>query len=344
MRVSVVGAGGYVGGELLRILADHPYASLAQATSDRLAGRPVSQAHPNLHGVLKLAFCRVDELKPCDVLLLATPHGVSMTALPQLEHLAPSIVDLSADFRLRDPALFTEYYGTPHATAHLLESFTPGIPELFADRLTRADRIAVPGCMANAAILALAPIASTGLVDGTVWVDARTGSSGSGSGDGAGDAASSRHAERSGAMRVFAPTRHRHQAEIGQATGLSVAMSATGVEAVRGVQVLARVNLKERVTEGYFRGLYKSAYEKDPFIRIVARKRGTFRYPDPKILSGSNFCDVGFALGADGMTVLLISALDNLVKGGAGNAVQCLNIRAGWPQRSGLTFPGLHPA
>ena len=142
-------------------------------------------------------------------------------------------------------------------------------------------------------------------------------------------------------MRVFAPAGHRHQAEIAQETGLPVEMSATGVEAVRGVQVLCRARLKQPMDDAALRAVYRSCYAGEPFVRVVAQHRGAFRLPEPKILLGSNYCDVGFVPSAS--TVVLIAALDNLVKGGAGNAVQCLNIRAGWPERTGLEFPGLHP-
>jgi LysW-gamma-L-alpha-aminoadipyl-6-phosphate/LysW-L-glutamyl-5-phosphate reductase len=144
-------------------------------------------------------------------------------------------------------------------------------------------------------------------------------------------------------MRVFAPLGHRHEAEISQETGLEATMTATGVEAVRGVQVLCRGRLAEPVDEARLRAVYRRHYGDEPFVRVVARRRGPHRLPDPKILSGSNFCDVGFATDPEGGHALLIGALDNLVKGGAGNAVQCMNVRFGLPERTGLEFPGLHP-
>jgi N-acetyl-gamma-glutamyl-phosphate/LysW-gamma-L-alpha-aminoadipyl-6-phosphate reductase len=213
-----------------------------------------------------------------------------------------------------------------------------GLPELHRKQLADADHISVPGCMATAAILALYPAAEAGLVAGPVTVDARTGSSGSGAGAGPANL----HAERSGAMRVFAPVAHRHSAEIEQATGVSVKMTATGVEAVRGVQVLVRVTLADDADERALRSAYRDCYHDEPFVRVVAQRRGVYRLPEPKILSGSNFCDVGFAI--EGRDALLVAALDNLMKGGAGNAVQCLNVRFGWPERTGLEFTGLHPA
>jgi len=191
--------------------------------------------------------------------------------------------------------------------------------------------------MATAATLALAPLAEAGLVEPEVVVDARTGSSGAGRT--AGEA--NLHPERSGAMRVFAPAGHRHQAEVAELTGLEVTMTATGVEAVRGVQVVCHARARGRLDERELRRVYRERYAGEPFVRLVAHRRGSHRYPDPKVLLGSNHCDVGFAVAGD--RVVAMAALDNLVKGGAGNAVQCLNLRRGWPETDGLGFPGLHP-
>jgi LysW-gamma-L-alpha-aminoadipyl-6-phosphate/LysW-L-glutamyl-5-phosphate reductase len=339
MRATIVGASGYAGGELLRILLGHPRVTLHQVTSERLDGRSVGFAHPNLRGLTDLRFSSIAGLTSCDVLFVALPHGESMRRMSDLLSLAPLVIDLTADFRLRDTRLYEDYYARPHSAPQLLESFITGCPELNRAEIARANRIAVPGCMANAAILALAPLASAGLLAGSVHVDARTGSSGSGRRSGE----TNGHAERSGALRVFAVTRHRHEAEIRQVTRVAVNMSATGVQAVRGVQVLARAPLSRVVDQRELRGLYRGAFAHVPFVRIVAQRRGTFRYPDPKILLGSNFCDIGFEVTEDQRSVVVISALDNLVKGAGGNAVQCLNIRAGWPQQAGLDFPGLHP-
>jgi len=252
------------------------------------------------------------------------------------------VVDLTADFRLSDQKVFEQTYGLPHEAPELIGDFVPGLPELHRDELRDADRISVPGCMATAAILALHPAANSGLIQPgtTVEVDARTGSSGSGVTDGVGDS----HAERTNKMRVFAPTGHRHEAEITQATGLDVRMVATGVQAVRGVHVLCRVRLADGVDERQLRSRYRAYYAREPFVRVVAQRHGLYRLPEPKLLAGSNFCDVGFALHPGQPYALLIGALDNLVKGAAGNAVQCMNLRFGLPERTGLEFPGLHPS
>lgn len=341
IRAAVVGGSGYVGGELVRLLLGHPRIELATVTSRRLAGRRVSGTHPNLRGCTDLTFTAPEALGRHDVVLLATEHGLAMHTVPDLLGLADTVIDLSADFRLRDPAVFAEFYGDPHAAPDMLGTFVPGLPELYRTELRDADRISVPGCMATAAILALHPLVDSGLLGtGEVTVDGRTGSSGSGSVP----TAANVHAERSGTMRVFAPTAHRHQAEITQAVGVPVRMTATGVEAVRGVQVLCRAPLAAGADDRRVRAVFRRYYQDEPFVRVVAARRGAYRLPEPKILAGSNYCDVGFSVADDGGWLLLVAALDNLVKGGAGNAVQCLNIRYGWPERLGMEFPGLHPA
>jgi N-acetyl-gamma-glutamyl-phosphate/LysW-gamma-L-alpha-aminoadipyl-6-phosphate reductase len=343
LRVAVVGGSGYLGGELLRLLLGHPRVELAQTTSTRLAGRRVDGAHPNLRRLTDLTFVAAEDLTECDVLFLATGHGQTMDQIAGYGRLAKQVIDLSADFRLRDPALRERFYGAGHSAPELLGEFVYGLPELHREQLCGADRVSTPGCMATAAILALHPLAAAGLVAGPVTVDARTGSSGAGAGAGQ----ENLHAERSGAMRVFAPAGHRHQAEILQETGIPARMTATAVEAVRGVQVLCRVPVAAGASdvplEHQIRAVYRAAYANEPFVRIVAAKRGGYRLPEPKILLGSNFCDVGFAVAPDAAEVVAVAALDNLVKGGAGNAVQCMNLRHGWPERTGLDFPGLHP-
>lgn len=331
IRAGVVGAAGYLGGELLRLLIGHPETEVCHAVSTRFTGRRVDMVHPNLRAATELHFCSLDELRDCDVVFLATPSGVAAETLPSLD--APCVIDLSPDFRLRDTAQYLRFYGQEHAAPDRLGDFVTGCPELFREELRDAKLISVPGCMATAAILALAPL--TGLIEPTVQITALTGSSGAGS-----MAENDAHAERSRAMRVYAPARHRHEAEVAQLTGFDTRMTVTAVEAVRGAQVVCHAT--GTPGERGLRQAYRARYMAEPFIRIVAHKQGAYRLPDPKLLLGSNFCDIGFA--TEGNRVTLIAALDNLMKGGSGNAVHCLNVRMGWPERLGLEFPGLHPA
>jgi N-acetyl-gamma-glutamyl-phosphate/LysW-gamma-L-alpha-aminoadipyl-6-phosphate reductase len=335
----VIGGSGYTGGELLRLLLQHPRLELAQVTSNRFAGKPLHFVHPNLRGQTDLQFVPDQEVAVCDVLFLALPHGVGMKSIERWAGLAPRVVDLSADFRLRNQADYVTYYEEEHPAPEWLERFVYGAPEVHRDWLRGAPYIAVPGCIANASLLALHPLARAGLLAGDVFVDGRVGSSAAGNEP----SLSTHHPERSGAMRIFKATDHRHTAEIRQVCEAMVHMTATAIEAVRGVQAVCQVMLPRPMTEKEVWGVYRTAYGDEPFIRLVKQRAGVYRLPEPKILSGTNFCDVGFELAADGRRLVVISALDNLVKGGAGNALQCLNIAAGWDECEGLRFPGLHP-
>jgi [amino group carrier protein]-6-phospho-L-2-aminoadipate/5-phospho-L-glutamate reductase len=339
VKVSVVGGSGYIGGELLRLLLGHPEVEVVQVTSSSRAGEPVWEAHPNLRHASRLRFTPHESLEAVDALFVALPHGASAGRIGELSERAGLLIDLSSDFRLRDPRDYGRYYGRDHPQPDLLDGFVAGIPELCRDALRSATRIAVPGCMANAAILALHPLAQADLLDGEVVVDARTGSSGAGTVPGA----AGHHPERSGVMRVYRPFRHRHEPEISQVVGVPVRMSATAVGAVRGVQVVAHLTLNRAVEDAELRRLYGSVYGEEPFVRVVAQRRGVHRLPEPRVMTGSNFCDVGFARDGDGRHVVALGALDNLVKGGAGNAVQSFNIAAHFEERTALEFAGLHP-
>ena len=349
LRVAIVGSSGYTGGELLRLLLSHPYVELIQVTSHSNPGRYVHSVHPNLRKISTLRFSHPDDLAPCDILFLCLPHGVTAGEMERYRAIAPRIIDLSADFRLRSPALYEEWYGQPHIMPNLLNEAVYGLPELHREELPGAVLVSGTGCMATAAILGLTPLYRAGLVNDALplVVDAKVGSSAAGATPGPG----SHHPERSGAVRSFQPTRHRHTAELIQELGLEVnvevrqqvAFSATAIELVRGVLVTAHVFLNESIDERTLWRLYRDAFQGEPFIRLVKERSGVYRYPEPKILAGSNFCDIGFELDRDQRSVVIIAALDNLMKGAAGNAVQALNSMCGWDESTALTFPGLHP-
>jgi LysW-gamma-L-alpha-aminoadipyl-6-phosphate/LysW-L-glutamyl-5-phosphate reductase len=333
-RIAVVGGRGFVGGELLRLLVHHPEVEVSGVTSDTRAGQAVETAHPPLRGS-GLRYQRRSDLEPVDLLFLAGVHGSTIKILDELSALAPKVVDLTADFRIEDAARMERYYGW-HREGEHTAPFVRGLPELHRKQIVDADRVAVPGCMATSAILSLAPLASRGLLS-AVEVDARTGSSGSGA---SGDSANS-HALRSGVLRVFAPFGHRHEAEVAEALGVEASMTATATPQVRGVQTLAKVPVGG-LTERELIRMYQEDYGAEPFIRLLTNPRGAFRYPDPKVLLGSNYCDIGIAVDNRGKA-LVMASIDNLMKGAAGGAVQCMNLMLGLPETCGLTFPGLHP-
>ena len=366
MRVAIVGASGYTGGELARLLLHHPNVVVTQITSERHAGSYLHALHPNLRpagGRPALRFCAPGDLEPCDALFLAQPHGVSMGQIATYQALAPRLFDLSADFRLRHAEDYPRWYGHAHPRADLLAEAVYGIPELHREALPGARLVSGAGCLATAAILGLRPLVRAGVLDraAPLVIEAKVGSSAAG----AEVTLASHHPERSGALRSFQPTGHRHTAEIlqeldwpaadlvtpddgaraatkpGDAHGLY--FSATSVELVRGALVTAQAFLGERLDERDLWAIYRAAYGAEPFIRIVKERRGVYRYPEPKLLAGTNYCDVGFEIEPGTRRVVVMAAVDNLMKGAAGNAVQALNAAMGWDETLGLDFPGLHP-
>ncbi len=340
MKVAIVGGSGYTGGELLRLLVRHPKVDVAQVTSDSMAGKPVSRAHPNLRKATDLTFTPHVDLDPSDLLFLAMPHGESMARIPDFLARAGRVIDLSGDFRLKDASLYPTYYGVEHPHPELLATSVDGLPEVHRDAIRGATLVAGPGCIATAAILALRPLALAGVIDPQrVVVDAKTGSSAGGADSGPASA----HPERAGVMRLYAPQGHRHTGEIEQETGLRVALSCHAVEAVRGVLATCHAFLTKPLTEKDLWRIYREAYAEEPFVRVVKEATGLYRNPEPKILAGTNLCDVGFALDEHAGRVVAVAALDNLMKGAAGQAVQCMNLLAGYPETAGLDFLGLHP-
>lgn len=347
MRAAIAGAAGYAGGELLRILAGHPDVEVTQATSERLAGKRVDLVHPPLRGRTDLAFVRRDDLAPADVVFSALRHGESGREIDRLRSLAPVVIDLGADFRLRDPAAYPRWYGWEHPRPELLHDAVYGLAELHRDCLRSASLIATGGCLATTSILALRPLAEAGVIDPSapLVIDALVGSSAAGAEPGPG----THHAHRSGELRSYAPTGHRHTAEIIQELGFDadqgpeVAFSATSVEAVRGVLVTAHVLLTGELTELEVRRIYRARYGPEPFVRVIKSSTGLHRSPNPKVLSGTNYCDIGFERDPHSRRLVVTAALDNLVKGAAGQAVQAFNVRFGFDERDGLDFSGLYP-
>ena len=293
----------------------------------------------------KLKFTSVNSLEKekIDILFLCLPHGESSKKIDYFLDKAHKIIDLSADFRLQDPKLYEQFYG-PHPKPELLKSFTYGIPELHREEMKKATYISSAGCNATASILGLYPLFKEGVVelDRTV-IDVKTGSSEGGNSVNEG----SHHPERSGAVRSYSPTGHRHQAEVLQELSfgkeIKVNFSATSIEMVRGALATCHVFLNQKLEEKDIWKIYRKYYGEEPFIRIVKEKDGIHRYPDPKILAGTNYCDIGFDQDPYTNRLVVISAIDNLMKGAAGQALQACNLMYGFPEKTGLEFPGLHP-
>ena len=339
IKASIVGASGYTGGEILRLLLSHPEVELQQVTSERFAGKFVHGAHPNLRKLCTLKFCSSSELEATEVLFMCLPHGQTMGRFDEFSKLGEKLIDMSADFRLKNASDYDKWYKHPHLRPDLLPSFVYGVPELHRDEIRSADRVACAGCNATATILALKPLVQAGVVDSAV-VEVKAGSSEGGNAFNE----ASHHPERSGVVRSYKPSGHRHVAEMMQELGMSdIHFSATSIEMVRGILATCHVFLNKDLAEKDVWKIYRGAYGDEPFMRIVKERTGVHRYPEPKLLSGTNFCDIGFERDPYSNRLVVMSAIDNLVKGAAGQAVQSLNLMYGLPETTGLTFPGLHP-
>ena len=344
MKVGIIGAGGYAGGELLRLLLTHPEVDEIVAGSESLAGKPVTTAHPNLRKRTDLEFVHYEDVTNCDVIFLSLPNGTHRA--DEFEGRAKVLIDLSSDHRLRDPKDYERWYGGAHPYPERLDRWTYGIPELHRAKIKSATYVTGAGCNATAAILALLPLFAADLVDRSrpVVVECKVGSSEGGREP----SEDSHHPERAGIVRSFRPVGHRHTAEAEQELALGgnkprVDLSVTAVELVRGALATAHVYVKQPLEDKDLWKIYRQRYGTEPFVRIVKERSGIFRYPEPKLLAGTNFADVGFAVDPRGDRVVALCAIDNLVKGAAGNGVQAMNVALGLEETLGLGFVGLHP-
>lgn len=342
VRASIIGGSGYTGGELLRILIAHPEIEVFQVTSRKLLGKYVYQVHPNLRKQTPLKFIAPDMLEPTDVLFMALPHGQAQLKINKWAELAPYIVDLSADFRLRDLQDYERWYRAAHAAPEWLSEFVYGLPELHREDLRRAHYASGVGCNAAASILALYPLINAEFLDKTkpVIIEIKVGSSEGGAIPNPG----SHHPERSNVIRTYAPYGHRHTAEVIQELKLAdVSLTLTSVDLVRGALATAHCYIKSGIEKKDLWKVYRAIAAGNHFLRLVKEQRGIYRVPEPKILAGSNFADLGFDLDVENGHLIAICAIDNLMKGAAGSAVQSMNIMLGIDETKGLEFPGLHP-
>jgi N-acetyl-gamma-glutamyl-phosphate/LysW-gamma-L-alpha-aminoadipyl-6-phosphate reductase len=344
-RVGIVGGSGYTGGELLRVLLDHPQVEVVQATSESHIGKFAYQIHPHLRGRTMLRFISRDGLEACDVLFLALPHGESQNQIARYASLAECIIDLSADFRLRDADQYRAYYGHEHAAPEWLGRFVYGLPELHRDSLRTARYASGVGCNGTATTLALWALVKAGLLrsDQPIIADVKVGSSEAGSTP----TESSHHPARSGVVRPFQLTGHRHEVEVLQALAecgdFDVRLSVTSVEMVRGVSSAVHVTLPRDLPERDLWSAYRTAWANEPFVRIVHEKAGIHRHPEPRLLEGTNYADVGWEYDPATGRAVLLCAIDNLGKGAAGSAVQCMNLMCGFDETTALTFGGIYP-
>jgi LysW-gamma-L-alpha-aminoadipyl-6-phosphate/LysW-L-glutamyl-5-phosphate reductase len=340
--VSIIGGSGYGGGELLRLLLGHPQVEIKQVTSRSHLGEYVYQVHPNLRKQTQLKFSDPAALEGVDILFLAQPHGQAQHHIEEYAKLGARIIDLAADFRLRDAAFYEQWYGEAHAAPQWLNKFVYGLPELHRAEIAKASYISGVGCNATASNLALLPLVKADLIDlsAPLIIEIKVGSSESGAEGNAG----THHAERANVIRTFSAFGHRHTAEVIQEMGVKdVSLTMTAVDLVRGVLATAHAKVKPGVATKDLWKAYRAVANENPFVRVVREQRGIYRVPEPKILSGSNYADLGFELDEDSRHVVSICAIDNLMKGASGSAVQCMNLMMDWDETLGLEFMGLHP-
>lgn len=349
IRVGIVGGTGYTGVELLRLLAQHPQADLVAITSRSDAGTAVSRMFPSLHGHVSLNFCTPDEaqLDQCDVVFFATPNGTAMTGAPPLLAAGVRVIDLAADFRLRSAQEWQQWYGLPHACPHLLDEAVYGLPELNRDQIRHARLIANPGCYPTAVQLGLLPLLEAGIVEpARIVADCKSGVSG------AGRKGSIDHllCEASENFKAYGVMGHRHLPEIRQGLAAMTGQPRQQVELtfvphltpmIRGIHATIYAQLKgsDSTAKQDLQALFEARYAPEPFVDVLPA--GNF--PETRTVRGVNTCRIAVHRPQNGQTIVVLSVIDNLVKGAAGQAVQNMNIMFGLPETAGLDQVALIP-
>jgi N-acetyl-gamma-glutamyl-phosphate reductase common form len=339
-KVAIFGGSGYGGSELLRILLFHPNAEIVLVTANEHAGKAVSDVHKNLLGLTGLRFEAAPKdlakLSDIDFAFFALPHGQALRLVPQLAERTKAI-DLSGDFRIDDPGVFKKFYGLEHSDLVLQRQFIYGLTETNREEISSAKYIANPGCFATATLLALAPMVSSGLLDGRVIVDAKTGSSGSG----AKSAANTHHPQRMNSFYAYKPFVHQHVPEIEQHLRSignfddRLVFMTHSLPVSRGIFASCYFQTAGDIQKEDIQTIYREYYQDSFFIRIVDGS------PDINWVKNTNFCDI--AVHCNEGQVVVFSAIDNLVKGAAGQAVQNMNLMLGLDEKTGLVFTGSNP-
>ena len=342
IKVGILGGSGYGGSELLRILLFHPQVEIKLVTANEHAGKRVDAVHPNLSRLTDLKFIAAPdaaELAALDCLFLALPHGQAMEVVPRLPRTVKAI-DLSGDFRLRDAELFKQFYGFEQTQMDAQREFVYGLTEVNRTQIKEASRVANPGCFATALALGLYPFIASGAATGKIIADLKTGSSGSG----AKPAANTHHPKRANSFFAYKTFAHQHQPEVEQLlTAVNphwqetsrLILQTHSLPTVRGIFASIYLTTGRAMTNKQVGELLRDYYGDEYFIRLVSGS------PDINWVKGTNFVDIGYA--AQGDTVIVFAAIDNLVKGAAGQAVQNLNLMFGVEERTGLMLAGSNP-
>lgn len=342
IKVGIVGGTGYTGVELLRLLAVHPKAQLRAITSRGEAGKKVADLFPSLRGHIDLAFSEPDPkaLAACDVVFSATPNGVAMTHARDLVAAGVKLIDLAADFRLTDPAVWEKWYGMPHACPELLAEAVYGLPEVNRERIRKARIVGNPGCYPTAVQLGFLPLIEKGLIDTSLLVaDCKSGVSGAGRKA----EVHTLFSEASDNFKAYGVPGHRHWPEIRQgldaAAGNAVELTFVPhlTPMIRGIHATLYARLTDRSADP--QALYEQRYANEPFVDVLPAKS----HPDTRSVRASNVCRIAIHRPQDGDVVVVLAVIDNLVKGAAGQAVQNMNILFGLDERTGLEAPALLP-
>ena len=344
VKVAIFGASGYTGQELTRILLGHPHVQLVAVTSRRFAGLPVAQVFPSLYGLTNLKYqnSSPEEIANiCDVVFLALPHGVSMTIAPVFIAAGKKVIDLSADYRLRNLATYEAWYAK-HSSAQILKDAVYGIPELYRLNIKDAKLVANPGCYPTSIILGLAPVLKNNILDiSTIIADSASGVSGAGRDPQTG----SLFCEVDGGFKAYKVGKHRHTPEIEQElnaiAGENFAITFTPhlLPVKRGILSTIYATLKKDVTLTEVHSLYSSFYAEEKFVRVCPAGS----YPNISSVAGSNYCDIGIAHDPRTNRLIVIAAIDNLIKGSGGQAVQNMNIVCSLEEDAGLKTAPLYP-
>jgi N-acetyl-gamma-glutamyl-phosphate reductase len=344
IKAAIFGASGYTGQELTRILSGHPEVKLVAATSRRFAGKPVSEVFPSLQGLTSLKYQNATPAQisnMCDIIFLALPHGVSMELAPEFIMAGKIVIDLSADYRLKDLKVYESWY-VKHSSAKFIKDAVYGIPELYRQKIKKAKFIANPGCYPTSIILGLAPALKKNLLDvSTIIADSASGVSGAGREPLTG----SLFCEVDGGFKAYKVCKHRHLPEIEQElnalAGKKFAISFTPhlLPVKRGILSTIYAKLKKDMSLAELHSLYSEFYAKEKFVRICP----SGQYPNISSVCGSNYCDIGLAVDLRTKRVIVMAAIDNLIKGAAGQAVQNMNIVCGFEEDAGLRTAPLYP-
>jgi len=341
IRVAVVGGTGYAGAELVRLLSGHPHVELTIITSRQYEGQPFSDIYPAMAGIVNLtcrAFSEEAVSKAADVVFTALPHKVSMGVVPGLIDQGKKVIDLSADFRFKDPALYEAWYDESHQTKDLLETAVYGLPEIYFNDIQKASLVGNPGCYPTSVLLPLLPLIKAPFIDpDTVIADSKSGTSGAGRSV----SLTTHFCEVNEAFKAYNVAAHRHNPEMDEVLSLfagrtiHITFTPHLVPITRGMLTTIYVGLKEDVSTRDVASFLDSFYADKPFVRICPMSR----FPNTMYVRGTNYCDIGFHVAERTKRLILISAIDNLVKGASGQAVQNMNIMLGFAETAGLDQP-----